>query len=44
MSAPLIAHAVHWAMWALYLVPVVIVLAATLRAFLEERRGKREQR
>jgi hypothetical protein len=36
-SLPL-AHAGHWALWVLYLVPVVIVLAATLKAFLDQRR------
>ncbi|MDP9228592.1 MAG: hypothetical protein M3M99_06000 [Actinomycetota bacterium] len=42
MDFILLAHAGHWAMWVLYLVPVVIVLVATGRAFLEERRERRE--
>ena len=40
---PLLAHAGHWAMWVLYMVPVVIVLAASLNAFLAQRRESREQ-
>jgi len=42
MSLPL-AHASHWAIWVLYLVPVVIVLAATLKAYLGQRRDQRQQ-
>jgi hypothetical protein len=41
MNPPLLAHAGHWALWVLYLVPVVIVLAATLKAFLDQRREDR---
>ena len=37
-----LAHVGHWAMWVLYLVPVVIVLAATVKAFLDQRREERE--
>jgi hypothetical protein len=36
-----LAHVGHWAMWVLYLVPVVIVLAATVKAFLDQRRDER---
>lgn len=39
----LLAHAGHWALWALYLVPVVIVLGASVHAFLAQRRESREQ-
>lgn len=42
MAPPLLAHATHWAMWILYLVPVVIVLAATVKAFVDQRREERE--
>lgn len=42
MAVPLLAHASHWAMWVLYLVPVVIVLAATVKAFVDQRREERE--
>jgi len=42
MSPPL-AHASHWALWVLYLAPVLIVLAATLRAFVQARREQRDQ-
>jgi hypothetical protein len=31
-------------MWVLYLVPVLIVLAATARSYIEQRRERREQR
>jgi cytochrome c-type biogenesis protein CcmH/NrfF len=37
------AHAGHWALWVLYLVPVVIVLFATAQAFLRERRARKHQ-
>jgi hypothetical protein len=33
-----LAHVGHWAMWLLYLVPVVIVLIASARATIEQRR------
>jgi hypothetical protein len=38
----LLAHAGHWALWVLYLVPVLIVLGAAGRAFIEQRRENRE--
>jgi hypothetical protein len=34
-----IAHAGHWAIWALYLVPVVIVIGSIV---VQLRRGRRE--
>ncbi|MGH2923260.1 MAG: hypothetical protein ACRDKH_04440 [Solirubrobacterales bacterium] len=42
MAPFLLAHAGHWLLWVLYLVPVLIVLAATIRAFREERRSRDE--
>jgi hypothetical protein len=33
-----LAHAGHWLMWVLYAVPVLIVLAATAKAYLDGRR------
>jgi hypothetical protein len=42
MVLPL-AHVGHWAMWVLYLVPVVIVLAASVNALVQQRRENREQ-
>ncbi|MGZ5311507.1 MAG: hypothetical protein ACXWZW_11490 [Solirubrobacterales bacterium] len=41
---PLLAHATHWAMWVLYLLPVLIVLAATAKAFIDAKRDQREGR
>ena len=41
--SPVLAHAGHWALWVLYLAPVVIVLAFTVRAFLEERKSRGER-
>jgi len=34
----LLAHAGHWAIWVLYAVPVLIVLGATAKAFVDQRR------
>jgi len=42
MSSVLLAHTGHWALWVLYAVPVVIVLAATGKALWDQRREKRE--
>ena len=42
--APLQAHVGHWAMWVLYLIPVLIVLAASARPLVEQRRENREGR
>jgi cytochrome c-type biogenesis protein CcmH/NrfF len=36
-----LAHATHW-LWVLYLPPVLIVIGATLRVTLAERRKKRD--
>jgi hypothetical protein len=42
MSAlPLIAHVGHWYLWVPYVIPVVIVLGASLRAFRQQRRENR---
>ncbi len=42
MSAlPLLAHVGHWYLWVPYLVPVVIVLGASLRAFRQQRHEDR---
>jgi hypothetical protein len=38
MSVP-IAHAGHWAMYVLYAVPVVIVLASIVANLARDRRG-----
>jgi hypothetical protein len=37
-----IAHAGHW-LWALYLPPIVIVLASIVRTTMSERRKKRSR-
>jgi cytochrome c-type biogenesis protein CcmH/NrfF len=42
LAPPLLAHAGHWAIWVLYAVPVLIVLAATLKAFVDQRREDRQ--
>ena len=36
----LLAHAGHWALWVLYLVPVIIVLAASVNSFRQQRRDE----
>ena len=38
-----LAHAGHWALWVLYAVPVVIVVAASLQALVKERRERNGQ-
>jgi len=42
---PLLAHvsSEHWWTWILYLVPVLIVLGASVRALVEQRRDDRER-
>lgn len=40
-GALLLGHAGHWLIWVLYLVPVVIVLAAAARAIVHQRREGR---
>lgn len=42
MTLPL-AHAGHYVAWALYALPVLVVLAAIVRTMLTERRVKREE-
>lgn len=42
MDFLLLAHAGHWAMWILYLLPVLIVLGATAKAFRDGRREEGE--
>jgi hypothetical protein len=39
--APILAHVGHWYLWVPYAIPVVIVLAASLRAFRQQRRKDR---
>lgn len=41
---PPLAHTGHWYEWVPYLLPVVIVLAVSIRAFLHQRREGREER
>ena len=43
MTLPL-AHVGHWTVWILYLVPVAIVLFATVRSYLEQRRERLGQK
>jgi hypothetical protein len=42
MTMLLLAHAGHWALYVLYAVPVVIVLASVVTTILKERRGGTE--
>jgi hypothetical protein len=42
VSMPL-AHAGHWYEWIPFLLPVVIVLAASIRAIIHQRREERER-
>jgi hypothetical protein len=35
-----LAHVGHWSMWVLYMVPVIVVLFATIRSYLEQRRER----
>jgi hypothetical protein len=39
-----VAHVGHWYLWIPYAIPVLIVLAASLRAFRQQRAEDREQR
>jgi hypothetical protein len=41
--APLLAHVGHWWTWVLYLIPVIVVIAASARALIEQRREDRER-
>jgi hypothetical protein len=44
MSAVLpLAHVGHWYLWIPYVIPVVVVLAASLHAFRQQRREDRER-
>jgi hypothetical protein len=38
-----LAHVGHWYLWVPYAIPVVIVLAASFRAFRQQRREDRAQ-
>jgi hypothetical protein len=40
---PLLAHVGHWWTWVIYAVPVLIVLAASAQALLQQRREDRER-
>jgi cytochrome c-type biogenesis protein CcmH/NrfF len=40
MAIPL-AHAGNWLLWVLYLVPVIVVLGASVNAFMTQRRESR---
>ena len=40
---PLLAHAAHWYMWILYAVPVLVVIAASVYALIDQRRQGRER-
>jgi hypothetical protein len=40
-ALPLLAHVGHWYLWVPYLIPVVIVLGASYRAFRQQRREDR---
>jgi hypothetical protein len=43
MSAAVpLAHLGHWYLWVPYMIPVVVVLAASLHAFRQQRREDRE--
>ncbi|HEX6586523.1 MAG TPA: hypothetical protein VF052_07195 [Solirubrobacterales bacterium] len=43
LPVPPLAHGGHWYEWVPYLIPVVIVLAASIRAFAHQRREQRER-
>ena len=44
MSAVIpLAHLGHWYLWIPYAIPVVVVLAASLNAFRQQRREDRER-
>ena len=44
MSAvTVLAHVGHWYLWIPYPIPVVVVLAASIRAFRQQRREDRER-
>ncbi|HSS41373.1 MAG TPA: hypothetical protein VLK37_02345 [Solirubrobacterales bacterium] len=39
-----LAHAGHYALWVLYVLPVLVVVGAILRTTILEKRGDREER
>ncbi len=41
---PLLAHIGHWYLWVLYAVPVLVVIAASVHALVDQRREDRERR
>jgi hypothetical protein len=41
---PLLAHIGHWYVWVLYAVPVLVVIAASVHALIDQRREDRERR
>jgi hypothetical protein len=40
-AALLTAHVGHWWMWGIYAVPFAVVLVATVRSFIQQRREGR---
>lgn len=40
---PLLAHVGHWYMWLLYAVPVLVVIIASVRALIDQRRENRDR-
>jgi cytochrome c-type biogenesis protein CcmH/NrfF len=40
---PPFAHLGHWYLWIPYVIPVVVVLAASLHAFRQQRREDRDR-
>jgi hypothetical protein len=42
-AVPTLAHLGHWYLWVPYLIPVLIVLGASYRAFRQQRREDRAQ-
>jgi hypothetical protein len=40
---PLLAHVGHWYMWVLYAVPVLVVIAASVHALIDQRREDHER-
>jgi preprotein translocase subunit YajC len=40
-GVPYLAHVGHWYLWVPYMIPVVIVLGASFRAFRQQRREDR---
>jgi hypothetical protein len=42
-AVPPLAHLGHWYLWVPYLIPVLIVLGASYRAFRQQRREDRAQ-